>query len=309
MKCEKCEQVNAPDATSCTWCGNPLVPLIASNVIPGRDVGQLIGHTLNLYGNNFWKFILIGLPPQLLGLITLLILPDFGTSFTAEFGTEQSYEAALEEFRDAMLVIFPLAIIAGLVSLVVQGATIHAVGKLYLGQNIDVLRSLGRGFSKLWVLLASLIVIVLALLFTLPLMLILVGFVLAVFLMVSWSFVFQLVVIEGAGPISALGGSYNLVKGSRCRVFGVILVFALINITLQIFMTVATGVVSEINEPISVFLSVVGYAVMAPLWMIALTVFYLDLRARKEGLTLDSLAVEYGHDVVGVPVSDDLRNR
>ena len=75
-KCEKCGKVNVATAEFCIWCGVSADPSPDSDTIPKRDLGDLIGHTFTLYGRNFWQFILIGLPSQILGLITLLAFPD-----------------------------------------------------------------------------------------------------------------------------------------------------------------------------------------------------------------------------------------
>ena len=192
--------------------------------------------------------------------------------------------------------------------LVVQGATIHAVGKQYLGQNIDVMESLKRGLSKLFILIIVGILVVLALSLTAPLMLILIGIPLAFFLAISWAFVFQVVVIEGEGPFAALGGSYNLVKGSRWRVLGIGIVYLLIQVGLQIFITVITSAIGGIVQPLATLVSSIAYALLAPVMFISLTVLYFDLRARKEGLTLDSLSLEMGDSVAGVKNPEDLRD-
>jgi hypothetical protein len=307
-KCEKCGQDNAADATSCTWCGTPLVPVVDPNSIPNRDLGQLISHTFHLYGKNFWQFILIGLPPQILGFVTLLAFPDIGPDFSYGFGSEAASEAAIEEFAGFTRVFVPISILSALAVLIVEAATIHAVGKQYLGQNIDVLASLRRGLSKILILIAVSILMMLALMVTAPLMLILIGIPLAIFLVISWAFVFQMVMIEGKGPISALGSSFNLVKGSRLRVLGIGIVFILIQIGLQILITIATGAIDDVSQPLATITSSVALAVISPIMFIGLTVVYLDLRARKEGLTLDTLAMEMGERVSGAASSDDLRD-
>ncbi|NQW20074.1 MAG: hypothetical protein HQ477_05030 [Chloroflexi bacterium] len=195
--------------------------------------------------------------------------------------------------------------------MIAVGATIDAVARQYGGRNVDALVSLRRGLSKLWILIVSSILAMLAISLSGVLILILIGIPLIIFLMISWAFIFPLILIDGAGPVSALTGSYDLVKGSRWRVLGIAIVFFLISIVIQILIRIVTGIVDGFSEPLAVIMSSIGMALLAPVAAIGLTVVYFDLRARKQGLTLDSLALEMDPGAVrssGTPPTDDLRN-
>ena len=310
MKCEKCGQDNVAQAEFCTWCGTKLDPVIDSNVIPSRDLGQLISHTFHLYGKNFWQFILIGLPPQILGFITLLAVPELVPDLTAEFGSDASREAAFEELTAAA----PSALLVGLLTffatVIAQGATIHAVARQYLGQAVEVMPSLQKGLSKSLILIIAAIIAVIGLMAASLLIVILVGIPLIIFLIISWAFIFPLIVIEGAGPVSALAGSYSLVKGNRWRVLGIGIVFILINFGIQVSITIVAGIIGGISDPLGTVFSTIGTVLLAPVMFIGLTVVYFDLRSAKYGLTLDSLAVDLDPSATratGTPPDDDLR--
>jgi hypothetical protein len=309
VNCEKCDQENAASASFCTWCGTPLVPVIDHNNIPFRDLGQLINHTFSLYGKNFWQFVLIGLPPQILGLLALLIVPDVPQGFTSDFGSDAALEAAFEDWADAAPAMMLIGLASALATLIAQGATIHAVGRQYLGQEVDVSLSLKRGLSKSLILLIATLVAIVGLMASGALIVILIGIPLIVFLIISWAFIFPLIMIEGAGPISALSGSYNLVKGSRLRVLGIGIVFVLISFGIQVLISIATGIVDGVSQPLATVLSSFGMALLAPVMGIGLAVVYFDLRSRKEGMTVNLLAAEMGESVAGAAKSDDLRDR
>ena len=307
-KCEKCDQDNAADASFCTWCGTPLVPMVDQNVIPYRDLGQLINQTFHLYGKNFWQFILIGLPPQILGFLALLLIPDQPQGFTYIFESEATREAAFEDWAEVAPQMFFIGILSAVATVVVLGATIHAVGKQYLGQTIDVMASLRKGLSKIIILIAAMILIFVAFMITAPFMVFLIGIPIAIFLVISWSFVFQAIMIEGKGPIAALGASYSLVKGSRWRILGIGIVFFLINFGTQVLISIATGIVDDFSQPLATVISSVALALLAPVMFISLTVVYFDLRSRGGWLTLDSLAMDMGERVTGSTGSEDLRD-
>ena len=290
MKCEKCGQDNYADASSCTWCGGPLTPEIISNLIPHRDLGQLINHTFSLFGQNFAQFIAISLPVPLIGFVGFLLLPEPPFDSTSEI----TQEAFFEYFVDLISVMIPLTLLIGLAALISQGATIHAVGMRYLGQKINVLRSYRIAIGKAWILVVAGLVVILGFLISLILMLVLIGIPLGFFLLVSWAFVFPVVMIERAGPISALEGSYNLVKGSRCRVLGIGIVFVLLNMVLGMVVGTATTAAGSFSEPVAAIVSGIFQMLLMQFMIIGLTVVYFDLRSRKNRLTLDSLAIELG---------------
>ena len=311
MNCEKCGQANDASAEFCTWCGIPLVPMVNHSAIPSRDLGQIVSHTFHLYGKNFWSFIIIGLPPQILGFLALFILPESLSMFSTDFGSEAAVESAFDEYAAAAPKFMVIGLLSMVATVITVGATIDAVGRQYSGRTVDALISLRQGLSKSWILIVSSIIAMIALALSGILAFILVGFVLIAFLIISWAFIFPLIMIEGAGPISALSGSYNLVKGSRWRVLGVGIVFLLINFGVQILISIVTGIVDDFSEPVATTMSIITMALLAPVMAIGLTVFYFDLRTRKQGLTLDSLAFEMDPSAVRssvTPSSEDLRN-
>ena len=308
MKCEKCDQENVASAEFCTWCGTQLEPVVDENAIPARDLGQLIGHTFHLYGKNFWQFILIGLPPQVLGLLVLLLVPDLPQGFSSDFASEASREAAVDDFADAAPVLFLVGIATALATIVVIGATVHAVGTQYLGSSVDVMVSLRRGLSKLLTAVVIGILFVVTLMVMSPLMIILVGIPAIIFAAISWIFAIQLVMIEGARSISALKGSWDIASGNRWRILGIGIVFALLQMALQFLITVVTGAVDGVSQSLATVLSGIGYAVIAPIAYIGLTVLYFDLRSRDQWLTLDSLAVEMGEQATIISRPEDLRD-
>jgi hypothetical protein len=295
-------------AEFCTWCGTQLEPVVDENAIPHRDLGQLIGHTFHLYGKNFWQFILIGLPPQVLGLLVLLLVPDLPQGFSSDFASEASREAAVDDFADAAPVLFLVGIATALATIVVIGATVHAVGTQYLGSSVHVMVSLRRGLSKLLTAVVIGILFVVTLMVMSPLMIILVGIPAIIFVAISWIFAIQLVMIEGARSISALKGSWDIASGNRWRILGIGIVFALLQMALQFLITVVTGAVDGVSQSLATVLSGIGYAVIAPIAYIGLTVLYFDLRSRDQWLTLDSLAVEMGEQAPIISRPEDLRD-
>ena len=126
--------------------------------------------------------------------------------------------------------------------MVAAGATTHAVALQYLGETISVGESYRKALAKAWFLIVAAVIVWVALIAAIFLSFIIIGIPLFLLLLVSWAFTTQAIMIDGEGPTSALGRSYDLVKGSRCRVLGIGIVFFLIAIGL----TILIGILSAI---------------------------------------------------------------
>ena len=123
----------------------------------------------------------------------------------------------------------------------------------------------------------------------------LVGIPLLFFILIVWNFHAEAIMIEGKRNLDSLSRSYELVKGSWWRVFGIFVVFLLL--AAACFMAAAALVVAVSSIAYSgVGFILIGAAVVVimPIMAIGSAVLYLDLRVRKEGYTLDDLAAEVG---------------
>jgi hypothetical protein len=122
-------------------------------------------------------------------------------------------------------------------------------------------------------------------------------FAVTVWLMFSFALALPAVVLENAGPRTALRRSFRLVRGSWWRVFGILVltviilgvVSDIINLPLQVLAVALTK--QGLNPPIgAVIVSTVGEAlagtVTAPVAAGASVLLYVDLRVRKEGLDM-----------------------
>ena len=105
-------------------------------------------------------------------------------------------------------------------------------------------------------------------------------------LLVWFSLANQVVVVEGKAYFEALRRSMEVVRGSWWRVLYVLLVLVLINLAVLM----ACGVL--FGEAAGAIGQIFGI-LFVPLWSIALTLLYFDLRAEKEGFSVASLG-EFG---------------
>lgn len=205
-----------------------------------------------------------------------------------------------------------LAIGASLLFIVAQaflwGALIHAVSEQYVRQRVHIGRAYRYAWGRLWPLAGVWILIFLLgslvkVLSNIHLFLGVVGFCVGIYIMIHWACALQAVLLEGLGPFKALSRSSALAQGNSGRILGLYLVLLMIlfvilgvsNIFLLKVLAMAITAISVSNMAIIAFLALGIPITVIPVTLIAgigYTLLYYDLRVRKEGYNLDSLATE-----------------
>ncbi|MBA3259601.1 MAG: glycerophosphoryl diester phosphodiesterase membrane domain-containing protein [Gemmatimonadales bacterium] len=182
-------------------------------------------------------------------------------------------------------------------SAVATGATVFIVSESYLGRPLRAWDALSRATPLIWRLIVC--SILLAILVAIGLVfVILPGVILACGLVLAFP---TLVLEPGATPTGALARSWRLTRGSRLRMFGLMLTL----LVLLYIPIVAIGAVASLVLPVSgltrpgtgttvalAAIAIVGVVqlLVYPLFYCVLTVAYYDLRVRKEGFDLEVLA-------------------
>jgi hypothetical protein len=191
-----------------------------------------------------------------------------------------------------------LALASILLYIPAGGATVHAVAQRYLGRTIDVAECYRHAWWRVLSLFVAWLVITLALIGSLILWIILIGIPLFFYLQVVLFFAAEVIMIEGRGPIAALGRSRELVRGSWWRVFGIGAAFVLIFVALVISAALAAIIVGYFNLTIGSILFAALNTLILPVMLVGRTLVYLDLRARKERYSLDALASDIARSFV-----------
>jgi uncharacterized membrane protein len=183
-------------------------------------------------------------------------------------------------------------VIFTVLSSIATAATVFVVSESYLGRPlaaVDALRRATPLLGKLIVcsLLLAIIVGFGFIFFLLPGVVLLCGLILA----------FPSLVLEPANsPTEALSRSWSLTRGSRWRMFALLItLILLLYVPLVGLSAVAAVVLPEGGTPLEpgiLTVAVVGVVqlLLYPLFYCVLTVAYYDLRVRKEGFDLEVLA-------------------
>jgi glycerophosphoryl diester phosphodiesterase family protein len=205
-------------------------------------------------------------------------------------------EAAGGMLANLSLVVVYYVVFAALNS-IATAATVFIVSESYLGRPIDArtaLRLAARYIGKILVcsLLMTMMVFVGFLFFVIPGIVLISGLILAIP---------ALVIEPGLGPSAALSRSWELTRGSRWRMLGLLLVLtillyvpiAAIGGIVALFVPGAGSIFSGRGVALAVATAALSGLVQVfiyPLFYCVLTVAYYDLRVRKEGFDLEVLA-------------------
>lgn len=172
------------------------------------------------------------------------------------------------------------------------GAPVRAAVDVALGHRPtfrSVLTATARRYFSLWAAVLLFFIVVYPLFILFPL---------AFWIGVRWSLFIPAMISERIGPIKALGRSWTLVEGRWWRTFGILLIFLLMYAIITTIIGALFGflgaLVPVIDQPTALAIeqvgSQVGQAVTLPLFYVAWTLLYFDLRVRKESFDLDQLA-------------------
>ena len=125
----------------------------------------------------------------------------------------------------------------------------------------------------------------------------------AIAVAIYWSVAIQALIVEGLRSVGALSRSFNLIRSSWWRIFGITLVLGLVYIGLSIVVNVPFAALSYVagwdpsigsGSIVSEFASLIVVTITTPLLSIAGTLLYYDLRVRREEYDLATLSQELG---------------
>jgi hypothetical protein len=176
------------------------------------------------------------------------------------------------------------ALAAILMYLVLTGAITRAVAAEVVGEDPSVEQSYRFGFHRLGSVLLVSVLVGLAtigglILFIIP------GIYIGLRLAVS----IEALVVEGRRGTQAMGRSWELVGGHWWHAFGTLVVAGLLTGILNAVITAPFGATGWFVQAVA---AAVATVVTLPYGVLVGVLLYLDLRARKESLTLETLRTD-----------------
>jgi hypothetical protein len=282
-------------------------------------VGDIVDRVFGIYRQRPLLFIVVAAIPQLLLYLFIgVLVVTFAGGTIAGLAELVSGQIDPESFRFERLaplvgtfLLFALVVgIAAIgVSLMQSASLVEAVAARYMGREITAgaalragLRAIGRllvmgvlaflAFAALWIGLVIFMALV-------PqwwafLLGILGGLVASVFLAASWMVAPAVVILENAGPVTALRRSWSLSTGNRWRILGLILLLIVIEIVLSSLLSTllvaAVAADQVVRFLVQQGVNLLASIAWAPVYWGTFAVLYYDLRVRREALDLQLAA-------------------
>ena len=266
-------------------------------------LGELLDETFKLYRRHFTVIAGVALVIVLPNLILSLISGSYRANpFTFLQNVLQNVnnpdELARIQSRQSQYTSSPLYLlsfpIAALLIPFSVGALYRAATSLAAG-NVETIGSvlLGtlRRYFAVWgvVILGVCVGIGAIAIVTIPVV---------IWVLIRWSVAIPALFAEGIGPVKALGRSWNLVRDNWWRTLGILIIVGILVSLIQtalaaLFGGIAAllpGLSDDIRAGLLTTVSTLVDALVGAIQPIAITMLYLDLRVRKEGLDLDQLA-------------------
>jgi MFS family permease len=266
-------------------------------------VGELLDETFKLYRRHFTVIagvaIVIILPNLILSLISgsyranpITYLQDVLQNINNP-DQLSTIQARQSQYTNSPLYLLSFPIAALLVPFSV-GALYRAATSLAAG-NVETLGSVlagtARRYFAVWgiVILGALVAVGMIAIITIPVVL---------WVLIRWSVAIPALFAEGIGPVKALGRSWNLVRDNWWRTLGILIIVTIMVSLIQTALAtlfggaaaLLPGLNGDIRAGIVTTVSTLVDALVGAIQPIAITLLYLDLRVRKEGLDLDQLA-------------------
>ena len=264
------------------------------------SLGELLDRTFFLYRRHFFLFAGISAIPY--SLLLIVNLSNIVFSRRPAFPQLPPAVSHLQStaFSSAAIGFGALAAIVGLIVFAISfGATVLAVSEIYLGRPASIMESLRRAGGRILpllgvIVLVGFILIAALILFIFP----------AFYFMCRCSVAFAAAILERVSPAGALRRSFQLTKQFAGRAFVIYLLtfaiaFALIG-TLQFPLGILVVIYSRQPSVLTILLvlmqvgSFLASVLAGPIGTISFTLFYYDLRVRKEAFDLQMMMQAIG---------------
>ena len=257
------------------------------------SLGEILDQSFSLYRQNFVLFVGIAAIPQLFVLAFTLVQTFLGLKSPIPGApATQSLGPGLVVVGVVIIVLGRIA--AAIAYLWTQGATVHAVADIYLGRPTTIGDSLRKVRSKILTLFGVGLLNGLAIAGGL-ILLIVPGIYIACRLITA----VPAAVLEDLKAGASLNRSYALTKDNAGRAFIVLVLYGVLLVIMGIvFGAIPTflAATARNNPPmlmmwgaITDISTSVGAVLVSPFLLIATSLFYFDLRVRKEAFDLQMM--------------------
>jgi hypothetical protein len=292
-----------------------------------QAVGELLDSAFTLYRRNFRLIVAITAVVQV-PLALFRYLAYQVTGFEGASARLQQLTAngpitsqQLSDLKSPLITLFAVSVAVLLIQLllvqpVATAAMTRAVGDVYLDKPTSMgavyravadrigavvgvsalLLAVGVGFLAAVVLVTLAVSVALGQSGAVLVLLLVLGALFAVVVVYTrWLFAAPIVILERLGPVAALRRSWQLVRGSTGRVFGITLLVGLITGILSAAVGALLTVLTQFGDDnvrlvLSQLAALIVGVLIQPISFIVVVLLYYDLRIRREAFDIEMLA-------------------
>jgi hypothetical protein len=249
--------------------------------LPPRGIGDILTTAFQLYRRHWRTLLAIAA----VVVVPLTLLQYVLGHWVRTHGQQMRGQVVVSTSFWAVATASLLAAVVGLLAYqVLTGAITRAIAAEVAGQDPSVEQSYRFGFARLWPILLVSVLVGLATLGGF-ILLVIPGIYIGVRLAVS----VQALVVEGRRGTEAMGRSWALVGGHWWHAFATLLVAALLTGVINAVITTPFSAGAWLVQAVA---AAVATIVTLPYGALVGVLLYLDLRARKERLDLDTLKAD-----------------
>jgi hypothetical protein len=245
--------------------------------LPPRGIGEILGAAFQLY-RRYWRTLL---PIAALVVVPLTLLEHAIGDWVRSRGQQVQDQVVSTSFWVQATAWLLAALVGLLLYQVLTGAITRAIAAEVAGQDPGVEQSYRFGFARLGSILVVSVLVGLATLLGL-IVFIIPGIYICVRLAVS----IQALVVEGKRGTEAMRRSWDLVGGHWWHAAFTVLIAGLLTAVVDAIITAPFSAGAWFLQGIA---AAVATTVTLPYGALVGVLLYLDLRARKERLDLDTL--------------------
>jgi hypothetical protein len=236
-------------------------------------VGRILNRTSSVLSRNFLPFFLVTAIANLPGALLMKV------------STESATAAPDAVFRNLGLIFLAL-ILTVVLNVICQAVVLYGAFQDMRGRPVNLVESLQVGLRRFFPIIGLAFVMYLCIGFA-ALLLIFPAFI----LLTMWFVATPVCVVETLGPIRSMRRSSQLTKGHRWKIFGLILLVAVLG------SVIIGGINVSLEAMAGPILSLIGGVLLNGVWgafnAIAVVVTYHDLRVAKEGTNIEQIAAVF----------------
>ena len=248
---------------------------------PSFRVGAVFGRSFELLFRDFGKFFGLSLLSYAPFLLAPFLLPTIVAG-----GAPLGLVGGVPPGRIIAGWAGGIALLWMLLSVLCRAIILCGAFEQMRGKSFAVGESVKRGLARFFPILGLILCMAFgaglaSLLFLVP----------GIIVILMWYVAVPVCIVEGRGPIASLGRSRELTKGSRWKLFGIVIVITVASFLVEVivqFIFFATA--GKLLAGTATFLCL---ALIAAYQSILAAVVYHDLRVAREGIDVDRIAAVF----------------